>query len=143
MIPEETIDEIMSRVNIVEVVGEYVHLTPRGDRFWGLSPFKNEKTPSFSVTPSKQLYYCFSTQKGGNAISFLMEMEGLSYPEAVEYLGRKVGVDVRQEGGYSNDAKERKALKELYNRIAESFHFLLTTSPLGKQAQEYARKRGP
>ena len=141
MIPESTIDEIKNKVDIVEIIGEYVQLTRRGEQFWGLSPFKDEKTPSFTVTPAKQFYYCFSTQKGGTVFSFLMEMEGFTYPEAIEYLGRKVGVDVHGQN-YSNETKERKALEELYNRIAESFHFLLISSPLGKQALEYTRERG-
>ena len=142
MIPEETIDEIRNKSNIAEIIGEYIHLTARGDHLWGLSPFKDEKTPSFAVTPSKQMYYCFSTQKGGNVFTFLMEMEGFTYPEAVEYLGKKIGIDVLQQKGFSKDIKEQKVLEELYGRIAESFHFLLTSSPIGKQALEYVRGRG-
>lgn len=144
MIPAELIEEIKNKINIVDVIGEYVSLIPRGDRFWGLSPFKTEKTPSFSVVPSKKFYYCFSTNKGGDIISFLMEMEGFTYPETLEYLGKKLGIDVWQQSTttYNDETKNRKAMEELYSRIAETFHFLLTSSPVGKQALEYVKARG-
>ncbi len=143
MIPEEIIEEIKNRVNIAEVVGEYVHLTQKGDRFWGLSPFKSEKTPSFTVTPSKQMYYCFSTQNGGNVFKFLMEMEGMTFPEAVEYLGKRVGIDVGE--GAKQDTREfreRAAMEELYEKIRESYQYLLTEKSIGKNALQYITHRG-
>ncbi len=143
MIPESVIEEIKQRINIAELVGEYVQLTLKGDRYWGLSPFKNEKTPSFTVNPEKQMYYCFSTNTGGNIFSFLMEMEGLSFPEAVEFLGKRVGIDVHSaQSGSSDEFKERAALEELYEKIMESFMFLLQKKDIGTQALGYIRDRG-
>ncbi|MGI9256774.1 MAG: DNA primase [Salinispira sp.] len=143
MIPVEIIEEIRSKVNIVDIISDYVNLTPRGDRFWGLSPFKTEKTASFTVTPSKQFYYCFSTQKGGDVFTFLMEAEGFTYPEAIEYLGNRVGVTIRHnEGGNSDHVNIRRVLEELYRKITETFHFFLIKSPIGKQALAYIKDRG-
>ncbi|AHC15147.1 DNA primase [Salinispira pacifica] len=143
MIPEETIEEVRRKTDIVEVVGEYVNLTRKGDRYWGLSPFKNEKTPSFTVTPSREMFYCFSTQKGGNVFTFIMEMEHLTFPEAVEYLGRRAGVEIDQDRGeISRESRDRKAMEELYAKIRESFSYLLTESDMGRPALDYIRNRG-
>lgn len=143
MIPEETIEEIRRKTDIVEVVGEYVNLTRKGDRYWGLSPFKNEKTPSFTVTPSREMFYCFSTQKGGNVFTFIMEMENLTFPEAVEYLGRRIGVEIDQDRAeISRESRDRKAMEELYSKIRDSFSYLLTDSEMGASALEYIRNRG-
>jgi DNA primase len=142
LISDEVIEDIKNRVDIAEVIGEYVHLTRKGDRYWGLSPFKTEKTPSFTVTPSRQMYYCFSTQKGGNVFSFIMEMEGMTFPEAVEYLGKKVGIQVQGDQQVDDRAyKERAALHELYDKVQKAFHFLLTSKDIGRHALEYIRNR--
>lgn len=144
MIPEEVIEEIRQRCDIAEIVGEYVNLTRKGDRYWGLSPFKNEKTASFTVTPARNMYYCYATQKGGNVFTFVMEMEGLTFPEAVEYLGKKVGIDVSHSSNPegNEEFRERGALEELYEKIQESFRYFLTGKPLGEGALEYIRRRG-
>ena len=90
MIPERTIDEVLQRADITEVVGGYVSLRQKGSNLWGLCPFHSEKSPSFSVSPSKQIYKCFWLRQGGNAINFIMEMEGLKYPEAIRFLAAAV-----------------------------------------------------
>ena len=92
MINPQTIAEIKNRMDIYEVVSDFVQLKKAGASYKALSPFTNEKTPSFNVTPSKGIFKCFSTGKGGDAITFLMEMDGLSYVEALKYLAQKYGI---------------------------------------------------
>ncbi|MFP4301151.1 MAG: DNA primase [Alkalispirochaetaceae bacterium] len=141
-IPDETIREIERRVDIVDVVSRYVRLDRKGGRYWGLSPFTTEKTPSFSVVPEEGFYYCFSTNKGGSVFTFLMEMEGLTFPEAVEQLGKEVGIEVRSDPEETQVARERDALKELYRRVAGSFVHLYKNHPSGEQARRYIADRG-
>lgn len=123
-IPDSVIDEITRRINIVDLVGNYVSLKPQGSRYVGLCPFHNEKTPSFSVDPDVGAYYCFGCQRGGGAFKFVMEIEGLTFPEAVKQLGEQVGVEVTGEEE-SSEQKSARALEELYERVSGSFvHFL-------------------
>ena len=89
-IPEQFVDELVARSEISEVVSSYVHLTRKGSNLWGLCPFHNEKTPSFSVSPDKQIYHCFGCGKGGGVISFIMEIENLPFPDAVRLLAASV-----------------------------------------------------
>lgn len=98
-IPEQFIDELVARSEISDVVSEYVALTPKGGNLWGLCPFHTEKTPSFSVSRDKQIYHCFGCGKGGGVISFVMEMEHLSFPDAVRHLAKRVGMEVPETGG--------------------------------------------
>jgi len=91
LIPQEIIDEIATRLDIVEVINEYVRLEKSGRNFFGLCPFHNEKTPSFSVSPEKQIFHCFGCGTGGNVFTFVMQIEGLSFPEALEKLAQRVG----------------------------------------------------
>lgn len=146
-IPEQIIEEIASRADIVAVVGEYVTLQKRGNRFWGLCPFHTEKTGSFTVSPERDSYYCFGCKKGGSIFNFLMEMEKLSFPEAVEVLGKRTGVAVpSRDGGDSpaDDEKSRRrdALIELYRRLSGSFHHLLVDSEKGRRGLDYLLRRG-
>lgn len=141
-IPDETIREIERRVDIVEVVSRYVRLERKGGRYWGLSPFATEKTPSFSVVPEEGFYYCFSTNKGGSVFTFLMEMEGLTFPEAVEQLGKEVGIEVGAAPEDTRAARERDAIKELYRRVAGSFAHLYKNHPSGEEARHYMAERG-
>ncbi|KGE73927.1 DNA primase [Spirochaeta lutea] len=142
-IPSHIVQEILERARIEEIVSDYVTLTPKGGRLWGLSPFKNEKTPSFTVTPEKNAYYCFSTQKGGGVVQFVMEMEGLTYPEALEYLAQKLGIELTMEGSEQNDAqKKRLSLQQLNARVAGMFHHLLVKSKDGAKALDYISGRG-
>jgi len=141
-IPKSTISEIRERADIAEIVGQYVQLTRRGNRYWGLSPFTNEKTPSFTVTPDKGLFYCFSSQKGGTVFDFIQEVEQLSFPEAVRLLAERVGVDIPDENVDDGDARRLAGLRELYDRVTTSFHYLLTTDPRGEHARQYLAGRG-
>ena len=92
-IPEQFIDELVARSEISDVVSSYVHLTRKGNNLWGLCPFHNEKTPSFSVSPDKQIYHCFGCGKGGGVISFIMEIENLPFPDAVRLLAQRAAVE--------------------------------------------------
>src|SRR5699024_5050 len=99
-IPERDIEAIREATPIEEIVGEYVQLTPGGvDSMKGLSPFKDEKTPSFHVRPNKGYFHCFSTGEGGDVFSFLMKMEHLTFPEAVEQVAERIGYRINYEGG--------------------------------------------
>ena len=139
LIPESVIDEVSRRVDIVELVGNYVTLKPQGARYVGLCPFHNEKTPSFSVDPAVGAYYCFGCQRGGGAFKFLMEIEGLSFPEAVRQLGEQVGVAVDAEEESPED-KRAKALQELYDRVTSTFaHFL--TQDEARNARDTLERR--
>src|SRR5690625_6456606 len=95
-IPEEMIEEISKKNDIVDVIGEHVQLKKQGRNYFGLCPFHGEKTPSFSVTPEKQIFYCFGCKKGGNVFTFLMELENYSMIEAVEILAEKRGIVLPQ-----------------------------------------------
>ncbi|WP_312077288.1 DNA primase [Chryseobacterium sp.] len=120
MISKQTIDKIFSTIRVEEIVGEYVQLKRAGSNFKGLSPFHEEKSPSFIVSPSKQIWKDFSTGKGGTAISFLMEIENFTYPEALRHAAKKYGIDIeedRQE--FSEEAKQAQTDRELLYKIHE------------------------
>src|SRR5215510_13558027 len=97
MITKETIDRIFETVRIEEVVGDFVNLKKRGVNMIGLCPFHNEKTPSFNVNPSRNIYKCFGCGKGGTSVNFIMEHEHLSYPDALRFLGKKYNIPVEEE----------------------------------------------
>ena len=96
-IPTHIVDQIYNAIDIVEIISDYVPLKKKGANYWGLSPFSNEKTPSFSVHAGKGIYKDFSSGKGGNAINFLMEMEGLSYVEALRNLAKRYNIELEEE----------------------------------------------
>ena len=140
-IPEQFIDELVSRTDMVDLVGEYVRLNRKGNNYWGLCPFHSEKTPSFSVSPDKQIYYCFGCHKGGGAVSFIMEAENLPFLDAVRHLARRAGLEV-PETGYNQGRKEqRERLLELNRLAARYFHSQLY-SPAGAAGLAYLRGRG-
>jgi DNA primase len=140
-IPDHIIKEIISRTDIVSVVGSYVRLEKRGARWTGLCPFHNEKTPSFGVNEEKGFFYCFGCKKGGDVITFIRELEKCSYGEALERLAEKAGVAISYEGedepAEALASKKREALYELYERLAGTFHHLLTSDARGAQALAY------
>jgi DNA primase len=142
-IPESIIQQIVTKVDFLELVGQYTSLQRMGDRYRGLCPFHQEKTPSFYVQPDKRLFYCFGCGKGGNVFQFLMEIEHLSFPEAVQRLAEKTGVriDLYDEKSIER-GKRQDALLQLLKRVAGSFHYILTHSPKGETALQYLRKRG-
>ncbi len=139
-IPEQFIDEVVARSDIADVVGEYVHLTPKGANLWGLCPFHTEKTPSFSVHRDKQIYKCFGCGKGGGVINFVMEMEHLSYPDAIRRLAKRVGMEVPEtEGNEEGRKKLRRALEA--NKEAARFYYDYMRSPGGEKVRAYMCQR--
>ncbi len=144
-IPEEIIQEIRDRSDIVEVVGSYVSLKRSGANHQGLCPFHSEKTPSFNVNSPRQIFHCFGCGVGGNVFSFLMQIEGLAFPEAVRQLGEKVGVEVPDEKMSPAEEKRRQEFEKLarINEVAaEFYHQLLIESEEGGPARRYLRQRG-
>lgn len=140
-IPERFLDELNSRVNIVDVVSSYVHLTKKGTNHWGLCPFHNEKTPSFSVNESKQIFHCFGCGKGGGATRFIMEMENLSFPDAVRKLAAQAGMEVPDDGPSDGQWRERrKKILEL-NKEAARFYRDMLTRPEGETVAAYIRDK--
>ena len=144
-IPERVVQDIVARTDIVRIVGEYVRLEKRGSRWTGLCPFHNEKTPSFGVNEERGFFYCFGCKKGGDAITFIKEIEKCGYVEALEHLADKAGVVISYEGEDDPEqeraAKERDSLYELYQRIAGTFRHLLVSDPRGADALAYVRRR--
>lgn len=123
--PEEVIEEVRTRNDIVDIVSQYVNLKKKGANYFGLCPFHNEKSPSFSVSPSKQMYYCFGCGAGGNVISFVMEYENYTFVEAVKMLADRVGIAL-PEMEYSKEAKAQASLKNTLleiNRLAANFFY--------------------
>ena len=120
MITKETIDKIFSAIRVEEIIGEYVQLRRAGSNYKGLSPFVDEKTPSFIVSPSKQIWKDFSSGKGGTAISFLMEIEGFSYPEALRYAAKKYGIEIEElKKDLTEEEKKAQTDKDLLYKIHE------------------------
>jgi len=138
--PENFIIELVERSDIVDVVSGYVRLGKRsGSNMFGLCPFHSEKTPSFSVSSDKQIYHCFGCGKGGGVINFIMEMENLSYPEAVEFLARRAGMPIPEQTG-DRESKKRARMLSL-NRDAARFFYSQLSSPAGKAAIDYMNQR--
>ncbi|MCF8215251.1 MAG: DNA primase [Chlorobium sp.] len=137
MIPQSVIDDIRQRADIVEIISDYVQLNPSGRNFKALSPFTQEKTPSFVVSPDKQIYKCFSTGKGGNVFSFLMEMEKVNFPEAVELVAKRTGIDISRFGSQETPARkeEEKGMTTL-RWAARLFHQTLMNET-GKKGLAY------
>lgn len=147
MISQQTIDEIKNRADIVEVVGDFVMLKKSGQNYKALSPFTEEKTPSFFVSPSKGIYKCFSTGKGGDAISFVMEVDGLSYVESLRYLAGKFSIEIEEDRkddeAYQLAKNEREALFIVLNFAKEYFVDLLWNHTEGKSiGLSYFKERG-
>lgn len=146
-ISAESIQEVNARADAHSVIGEYVRLEKKGGRYWGLCPFHNEKTPSFSVDQTHNLFYCFGCGKGGSVISFLMEHEKFTYVEAVQHLAQKLGIELVWEGNYDVEAEAAKqdlrtTLRELYTRVAGSFRYWLNERPEAADCREYLASRG-
>ena len=139
--PPSFIDELVARNPIEDVVGQHVVLKRSGANLFGLCPFHGEKTASFSVAPDKGIYYCFGCHKGGGVINFQMELEGLSYPDAVRSLAQRVGMTVPEDEQYQSRYKQQERLWALHKEAARFFHAQLY-SPAGKQALDYALGRG-
>ena len=124
-IPREFIDDLVARSDIVDVVSDYVTLTPKGGSYLGLCPFHGEKTPSFHVIKDRQMYHCFGCGKGGGVISFVMDVENLPYPDAIRLLAKRAGMEVPDDGG---DARRRQRRAQLLG---------LRQGELGRAAQRH------
>ena len=141
---EDIIEEVRAKTDIVELISGYVKLQRRGSSYFGLCPFHNEKSPSFSVSPGKQMYYCFGCGAGGNVFTFLMEYENYSFQEALKLLADRAGVKL-PEVSYSREAREeadRKALLLEINKEAAKYYYCKLRSPAGEKAMEYLKGRG-
>lgn len=144
-IPEEVITAVLDHHDIVEVVGRAVHLSKRGRNYIGLCPFHSEKTPSFNVSPEKRSYHCFGCGAGGNAIRFVMEMEGLTFPEAVRQLAEEVNIAYQWSNvptEETQEQKERKAIIAGHEFAVKLYHHILKNTSEGSKAMQYLRNRG-
>ena len=141
--PDEVIEEVRSRNDIVDVISGYVHLQKKGANYFGLCPFHNEKSPSFSVSQNKQMYYCFGCGAGGNVFTFLMEYENYTFPEAVKALAQRAGIAL-PEAEYSEEAKraEGKRMRLLaVNREAAKYFYYQLRARQGEMGYRYLRDR--
>ena len=141
--PEELVEEIRSKNDIVDVISSYVRLQKKGSSYFGLCPFHNEKSPSFSVSRQKQMYYCFGCGAGGNVFTFLMEYENYSFVEALKYLADRAGVEL-PEPEYSGEAKKRadtKAILLEINKAAAQYFYVQLLRPQGGHALTYLKDR--
>ena len=142
-IPDDKIEEVLSAVDIVDVVSDYVALKKRGANFFGLCPFHNEKTPSFSVNPERGIYKCFGCGKGGNVFSFIREIEKIDFVEAVQMVAERAGVALPTPS--AAQYQESSAVDSIYHALRMAgrfFHTQLTTTDAGKPALKYLRERG-
>jgi DNA primase len=144
-IPEETIEHIRTSNDVVDVISEYVQLTKRGRNWFGLCPFHSEQSPSFSVSQDKQIFHCFGCGAGGNAITFVMDIDNLSFQEAVSKLGSRVGVDIDiepQTGETTMISKEETRMKEAHTFAMNYYHHLLLNTEEGEKGLHYLEERG-
>ena len=143
-IPDDKVLEIKNAADIVDVISEVVHLKKSGKNFLGLCPFHSEKTPSFSVSPEKQIFYCFGCGVGGNIFSFLMKHDGLAFPEAARTLARRYGIDIPKKSLTFEQKKritERESLLNI-NQHAMAYFYRALRSKSGSIALNYLKKRG-
>ena len=141
---DEIIEEIRSRIDIADLIGEYVVLQKKGLRFVGLCPFHAEKTPSFTVTPEKGFFYCFGCGQGGDIFSFLMKYEGIDFPQAVEKLARRVGLDpdsLRMQDPGSPQRRKLERLKAINREAAHFYYLYLHQDQAGAAALRYLKAR--
>jgi DNA primase len=144
-IPEPVIEAVLKHHDIVDVVGKYVHLSKQGHYMKGLCPFHSEKTPSFTVTPEKQIYHCYGCHAGGDAIRFLMEIESLSFSEAVRQMAEDAGIAAGWDDPGEEKTQEqldKETLYEAYEQAAKWYHHILLNTEQGKPAMDYMRDRG-
>lgn len=147
-IPTDVIDQIRSDVNILDIVGQYVQLHRSGSNWFGLCPFHTEKTGSFSVNEPKQFFHCFSCGRGGNVFKFLMEIEDLTFPEAVYRTAELAGIELdakylpQNAAGTEDTQSETGRLKQLYAQAGQLYHHILVNTKLGQPALDYLHERG-
>jgi DNA primase len=142
-IPDSQVDEILNRLDIVDVISGHMNLRKAGQNFKGLCPFHHEKTPSFVVSPDKQIWHCFGCGVGGNAFGFLMRIDNMEFPEAVRQCAEKVGIRIEEDTSRDAQSGRWEASFQTNDRVAIFFHRCLNETPDGQQtASEYFRKRG-
>lgn len=141
--PEEVVEEVRSRADIVDIVGHYVQLKKKGTNYFGLCPFHGEKTASFSVNPRMQIFHCFGCGKGGDAIKFLMEIENITFPEALQKLAEQEGVKLPEYHMSAEDRAKRDIKTKLLeiNKKAAVFYYNALRSPNGKKGLDYLKNR--
>ena len=141
--PDEVIEEVRSSNNIVDIIGGYVRLQKKGSSYFGLCPFHNEKSPSFSVSPNKQMYYCFGCGAGGNVFTFIMEYENQTFPEAVKILADRAGIALPEAELTEEQKKERNKRQLLLeiNKTAANYFYYQLNGDQGQQAREYLENR--
>lgn len=142
--PDSWLNELLSKNDIVTVVSTYVELKPKGRRLWGLCPVHGEKTASFSVSPDRQLYYCFGCHIGGSVIQFIMDVEHLTFPEAVEFLANRAGMAMPEEvndAAMQRERARRERLSEACN-LAARFYMETLLGEEGAAGRAYLKKRG-
>lgn len=143
LISEDIINQIRDRIDIAEIVGQHVSLTRAGQNLKGLCPFHHEKSPSFTVSPSRQIFHCFGCGAGGNVFTFLTRITGASFPETVRELGQKVGIDVQETTAHAGpQAAQSGRIEQLNRAVADWFRQNLQDETLGKEAREYLKGRG-
>jgi DNA primase len=145
IIPDDKVNEVRERASIVEVIADYVSLRKSGANYQGLCPFHGEKTPSFNVNPSRAIFHCFGCGVGGNVITFVMKMEGLSFPEAVKFLAKRVGVVIEERLPTPHEQRlkdEREALYRLSDLAADFYRRVLVKDPAGEAGRRYLERRG-
>lgn len=138
--PQQFLDELASRNDIVDVISPYVALTRKGNNYFGLCPFHNEKTGSFSVSADKQMYYCFGCRRGGGAVNFIMEVENLSFPDAVRFLAKRVNMDVPEDHTNRDEARRRERVLAL-NKDAARWFYQNLSKPEGAAVGAYLARR--
>lgn len=141
-IPDETVEEVRSASDIVDVVGEYVRLKKRGSNYFGLCPFHSENTPSFSVHPDLNIFKCFGCGAGGDVFNFVMQIEGTAFPEAVRLLAEKAGIAIPEDEGEQERAGEKESIYNALQFAARYYYSALTQTAAGKHALEYLKGRG-
>lgn len=142
-IPKEVVEKVQKSNDIVDIIGEYVQLKKKGRNYFGLCPFHGEKTPSFSVTPDKQIYYCFGCHKGGNVVNFMMEMEGYSFYEALSHLADKSGIKLPETVDHDHSLPaEQQEMLSAYEWLTKLYHHLLRYTKEGKEGYHYFKSRG-
>lgn len=140
-LPEQFLDELLSRTDIVDLVSESVRLTKKGNSYWGCCPFHSEKTPSFHVVPDRQMYKCFGCGKGGGAINYVMELENLPFKDAVAVLAQRAGMQVPEMGSAPGARERREKLLTINKQAARAFHRWLH-GPEGAEGLAYLQNRG-
>ena len=141
---DETIEAVREANPIEDVIGSYVHLQRKGSSLMGLCPFHNEKTPSFSVTPHKQIFYCFGCHAGGNVFTFLMKYENMTFPESVRALAERAGIAL-PEGEDNEETRRKRSVREQLlqiNKEAAIYYYHALRSEEGKNAYSYFKDRG-